>query len=348
MEKKYNYLYKITNLINGKFYYGIHSTDNLNDGYMGSGTCLHEAYNKYGIENFQKEILEFRDTRKEIFDLEKEIVNNELVKNHKCYNITIGGKGLSLGFFIAYDKIEKINKQITQKDFDTNPDRYQGCSSGKVPVLIDGEYKHISCEEYSKGEYQTVWSGKHHSEETKQKMSDSAKERKGEKNSQYGTCWIIKNNEIKKIKKEELDNYLCDGWKKGRTNKIKTCWIIKNNEIKKIKKEELNNYLNDGWKKYKYRNSPISNKLNINDIINDTKNGLTCYEISEKYNISISTLRRFMSKNNIINLNNQQKGENHPQFGKCWIYNNIENKYIKKSELDNYLNDGWIKGRKMK
>lgn len=48
--KKYYYFYKITNNINGKYYYGVHSTNNLNDGYMGSGTYLHRAYNKYGEE----------------------------------------------------------------------------------------------------------------------------------------------------------------------------------------------------------------------------------------------------------------------------------------------------------
>jgi len=38
----------------------------------------------------------------------------------------------------------------------------------------------------------------------------------GEKNSQYGTCWIIKDGVNKKIKKEEIENYLKDGWIKGR------------------------------------------------------------------------------------------------------------------------------------
>ena len=30
----YHYFYKITNNINGKFYYGIHNTSNLNDNYI--------------------------------------------------------------------------------------------------------------------------------------------------------------------------------------------------------------------------------------------------------------------------------------------------------------------------
>ena len=67
---KYHYFYKITNNLNGHFYYGVHNTNDLNDGYMGSGTRLHYAYKKYGIENFTKEILKFFDTSKEAFEYE--------------------------------------------------------------------------------------------------------------------------------------------------------------------------------------------------------------------------------------------------------------------------------------
>jgi len=91
MKKKYNYFYKISNKVNGHFYFGIHSTDDLEDGYMGSGHRLHEAYQRYGIENFSKEILKFFKTRKEASMYEAEVVNETLVEDKNCYNMRLGG-----------------------------------------------------------------------------------------------------------------------------------------------------------------------------------------------------------------------------------------------------------------
>ena len=51
-------------------------------------------------------------------------------------------------------------------------------------------------------------------------MSDYLKNNKiraGEKNSQYGTCWITDGENNKKIKTTELDAYLNLGYCKGRT-----------------------------------------------------------------------------------------------------------------------------------
>ena len=90
------YIYRITNLINGKTYIGQHLYKDLNDSYMGSGKLLKAAQAKYGIENFKKEILVFNVSKKEHIDLlEKTFIaaEREKVGVENCYNITEGGGG---------------------------------------------------------------------------------------------------------------------------------------------------------------------------------------------------------------------------------------------------------------
>jgi hypothetical protein len=94
--KKYHYVYKTTNAITGKFYIGMHSTDNLNDGYLGSGKRLKYSLSKYGKENHRIEILKFVADRKELAALEKELVTEELLKQKECLNLKVGGEGAVL------------------------------------------------------------------------------------------------------------------------------------------------------------------------------------------------------------------------------------------------------------
>jgi hypothetical protein len=85
-------IYKITNQVNGKYYIGRHATKNIDDSYMGSGLGIKNAIKKYGIENFKKEIIAEANDADELWNLEKEIVNEQIVKDSMSYNISYGGK----------------------------------------------------------------------------------------------------------------------------------------------------------------------------------------------------------------------------------------------------------------
>lgn len=111
-EKKYHYLYRIVNKINHKIYIGVHSTDNLNDKYMGSGKILKKAQEKYGIENFEKEILEFFDNTNDMLIAEAKIVNAEFRNRKDTYNLALGGGSGDTG---VYDSIERSRK-ISEKN----------------------------------------------------------------------------------------------------------------------------------------------------------------------------------------------------------------------------------------
>lgn len=132
---KFNYFYKITNNLNGNFYYGIHSTNNIDDGYMGSGLKLKRAFKKYGIENFSKEIIKFFATREELADYEADVVTEILVNDKNCYNTSLGGEQLTVkGTFSVYNKEENIWERITNEEYNLNPNRYIKQNIGKVLV----------------------------------------------------------------------------------------------------------------------------------------------------------------------------------------------------------------------
>ena len=65
---KYYFVYKTTNLVNGMIYVGCHQTDDLDDGYMGSGKILKLAIEKYGVENFKREILYMCENKEQMFE----------------------------------------------------------------------------------------------------------------------------------------------------------------------------------------------------------------------------------------------------------------------------------------
>ena len=122
------------------------------------------------------------------------LANNQ---DEKLFRVSVDDERLKTGELIAWSK-----NKILAKD-----------KNGKVFYVDKYDERYIS------GTLTPFWVGKKHKEETINKVKQIYKEIKhqqGEKNSQYGTCWVTKDNENKKIKKEELDTYIQMGWIKGR------------------------------------------------------------------------------------------------------------------------------------
>jgi hypothetical protein len=92
IKKCYN-VYKTTNLVNGKFYWGVHDSTDENDGYLGSGTVLRKAIKKYSEDSFKRKTMVIYETAGAAYFDERLIVNQEMVDDEMCYNNRIGGKG---------------------------------------------------------------------------------------------------------------------------------------------------------------------------------------------------------------------------------------------------------------
>lgn len=95
--RKFLYTYKITLLkgsLAGHYYYGQHRTDNLNDGYAGSGRKIKDYFKHYEkIEGvtYVKEILHFYNDIKELNQAEYDLIGDKYKTDPMCLNLKSGG-----------------------------------------------------------------------------------------------------------------------------------------------------------------------------------------------------------------------------------------------------------------
>ena len=209
--KRFHFIYRTTNLINGRYYLGMHSTNRLDDGYLGSGKRLYYELNKYGRDNFKFEILEQFDSREQLVQAEIDLITEQDVKDPNCLNLKQGGSG----GFTEQNKVKgrlaanKARLELLEKDPQFREKYSQAIKQGQKKAREMGKKFSNIREHYS-------WKGKKHKPETLEKMRNTRKERdlgKGLSNSQYGTCWITNEAENKKINKKDT---IPEGWRLGR------------------------------------------------------------------------------------------------------------------------------------
>lgn len=163
---KKHFIYITTNLITNQKYIGKHyGTEN--DSYLGSGLILQRAIQKYGKSNFERKILYISKDAQENSLKEKEFIKKyNAVADKNFYNIAEGGDGGDIFHNLPIEQQEKIREKVKKQ--------YSGSGN---PMY-----------------------GKHHSEETKEKLRkidktytqtekyrhNMSKSVSGEKNGMYG------------------------------------------------------------------------------------------------------------------------------------------------------------------
>lgn len=166
----YYIIYQITNNVNGRIYIGKHKTQDLADGYMGSGKLIQKAIKKYGIDNFQKDILFVFASESEMNAKEKELVNENFVLSSDNYNITLGGSG---GWDPVKSKIAFLGRKHTEE-----AKRKIGIASANRKYSDETKRKiveHNKTHVKRKENISKALTGRRLSEETKQKISKAVK-----------------------------------------------------------------------------------------------------------------------------------------------------------------------------
>ena len=108
----YGYIYKTTNLINGKLYIGQHKSEEYDSSYYGSGKLIRRAIEKYGITNFSNEVLCECLSKNDLDKMEKHFIKKYDSRNSLVgYNISFGGDGGDTFTGLSdKEKQERINK----------------------------------------------------------------------------------------------------------------------------------------------------------------------------------------------------------------------------------------------
>ena len=198
MDKQY-FIYLTTNLINGKKYVGKHF-GYPDDNYLGSGKILQRAIDKYGKQNFYREILDFSTTEEENCEKEKYYISLfDACHNDLFYNIHEGGSGGNTTKGYTPEQKQALSKKLSRIRSGENnamygikrPKEYKEYMSYWASNVRDNsvyrtkEYRN-NMSKLTSGKGNGMY-GKHHSEKSKRLMSLHSKEKiAGKKNGMHG------------------------------------------------------------------------------------------------------------------------------------------------------------------
>ena len=138
----YGYIYKTTNLINGKIYVGQHKSETFDLNYYGSGKYLYNALHKYGKENFSVEILEWCETKEIINEREIYYIQKLNSRNRNIgYNIAYGGEGGDLVSCLPEEDRKRLSEMLSEMTSEFNR---RGITGNKGKHLSEEHRRKIS------------------------------------------------------------------------------------------------------------------------------------------------------------------------------------------------------------
>lgn len=187
----YGYIYKITNLVNGKCYVGQHKYGgypNIDSSYHGSGRLIKQVFKKYGRDNFKEEILEWVKTKPEANKREKELTyeHNALIEQNG-YVLKAGSENYTE---ISNELLKLYNSEEWTQAISK---RMKGNSNGKGAVRTE-EYKKACSERMIGNTRGKGLKGYKRSEREKQNMSERMKKQvfaKAYDNFRHSQKWSI-------------------------------------------------------------------------------------------------------------------------------------------------------------
>lgn len=267
------YVYKITNLVNGKIYLGVHISNEFDPTYYGSGKLIKRAIEKYGKENFTIEVLEEFDDIDLAFDYEHYVIDElDAVNDDMYYNLAPGGHG---GFY-------KGNRHIWEL----------------YPWALEEAGKNIS-------------------------------------RSLKGRRWMNRDGVGKKVRPEEVEQHLSEGWVIGTPpnwshnspGARNTIWVNNGIEQHRVRPDELEDYLNNDYH-FGCLNSHLSGRKRMTDGTNNIM--VEPLDIPKKlvegYHFGITRKPTSSIR------------------GRLWVNKDGINRRATSDELGDLLENGWVKG----
>lgn len=269
----YGYVYKTTNLRNGKIYIGQHKSSVYDAEYLGSGKLINRAIIKYGKDNFTNCVLIWCNSRNELNKMERHFIKMYDSQNPKNgYNIAHGGEGGDVLSCLSEDKRRALSKNKSRIMTDNHrkyPEKYHQASikgwqtrrqngndvmsdeqrqklseSHKGHVVLDETRRKIA--KANSGKNHPMY-GTHRSDETKLKISRATKGRviSKEARAKMSASMLGENNPFfGKTHSEEIKARISASSSERFKNRI---WMNNGAINKRVPSTDINDYKKLGF-----------------------------------------------------------------------------------------------------